>query len=175
MTTTFPTASRILHWLMAALIVAMLLIGLAMVLSLADYHRLVAIHKPLGVLVLVLVAARLVNRLVNPPPPLPPQMPFGLRFVAHASHWLLYALMFALPLVGWAMLSSAGYPIVLFGPVHLPAILPHDDAAYASLRTLHTQLALALFLTFLAHAAAALVHAFVYRDGVFESMASFRR
>jgi cytochrome b561 len=175
MTTMFPITSRILHWLMAALIVAMLFIGITMVSSLADYHRLVAIHKPLGALILVLVAVRLINRLVNPPPQLPAQMPSGLRLIAHASHWLLYALMFALPLVGWAMLSSAGYPVVLFGPVHLPAILPHSDTVYASLRSLHTVLAFVLFATFLAHVAAALVHALIYRDGVFQSMASLQR
>ena len=67
----FTLLSRILHWTMAALILAMLFIGIGMVGSLSDYHRLVAIHKPLGILVLVLVAIRLVNRLLNPPPPLP--------------------------------------------------------------------------------------------------------
>ena len=75
----FPVPSRILHWTMAALILAMLFIGIAMVSSLADYHRLVAIHKPLGILLLILVALRLVNRLIYPPPPLPAEMPFTRR------------------------------------------------------------------------------------------------
>jgi cytochrome b561 len=175
MPTIFPITSRVVHWLMAALIIAMLFIGIAMVASLADYHRLAAIHKPLGILILVLAAIRLVNRLVNPPPPLPEQMPKGLRLIADASHWLLYGLMFALPLVGWGMLSSAGYPIVLFGPVHLPAILPHSDTLYASLRSAHTVLAFMLFATLLAHIAAALTHALIFRDEVFQSMASWQR
>ena len=92
-----------------------------------------------------------------------------------ASHWLLYGLMLALPLVGWGMLSAAGYPIVLFGSLHLPPILPHSDSLYAFLRPLHTAFALALFATFLAHLGAALTHALVFRDGVFQSMASWRR
>src|SRR5215470_7670062 len=99
----FPILSRALHWTMAALVLAMLFIGIAMVASLADYQRLVAIHRPLGILVLVLVALRLVNRLINPPPPLPADMPEPMRFLAHSSHWLLYALMVAQPMVGWAM------------------------------------------------------------------------
>ena len=170
MSATFPLLSRLLHWTMALLILAMLFVGAAMVSSLADYHRLVAIHRPLGILLLVLVAVRLINRLLSPPPPLPAAMPPLLKFMAHASHWLLYGLMFALPLVGWGMLSAAGYPIPLVGSFHLPPILPHDAAFYAVLRPLHTVLAYLLFVTFLAHLGAALTHALVFKDGVFRSM-----
>jgi cytochrome b561 len=166
----FPLTSRILHWIMAVLILAMLFIGVAMVSSLSDYHRLVSIHKPIGILILVLAALRLVNRLIFPPPPLPSGMPVPLRVAAEASHWLLYALMFAQPLVGWAMLSAAGYPIALIGAFHLPPIVPHDMALYSFLRPLHSVLAFALFATFLLHLAAALTHALIFRDGVFKSM-----
>src|SRR5271157_1671786 len=85
-----------------------------------------------------------------------------------------YGLMFVLPLVGWGMLSAARYPIVLYGSLQLPPILPHDAALYAVLRTTHTVLAFLLFATFLAHFAAALTHALIYRDGVFPSMASWK-
>jgi len=169
----FSVLSRVLHWLMAVLVLAMLLIGIAMVGSLADYHRLVAIHKPIGIAILVLVAIRLVNRLVSPPPPLPEHMPAWQRIAAKGSHVLLYILMFALPLVGWGMLSAARYPIPLFGNVLLPPILPQDAALYAGLRALHTWLAFLLFATFLAHLGAALLHALIHRDGVFQSMASW--
>jgi len=170
MTIHFTVLSRVLHWLMAVLILAMLFIGVAMVSSLSDYHRLVSIHKPIGILILVLVALRLINRLINPAPPLPAGMPAVLRFAAHASHWVLYALMFALPLIGWGMLSAGGYPIELVGSFHLPPILPHSSALYAVLRPAHTVLAYLLFATFLVHLGAALAHAFLFRDGVFESM-----
>ena len=166
----FPILSRLLHWTMALLILVMLFIGVAMVSSLSDYHRLVAIHRPLGILLLVLVAVRLINRLLSPPPPLPAAMPAVLRLAAQASQWLLYALMFAVPVVGWAMLSAAGYPIQLVGAVYLPPILPHDRALYAVLRPAHTVLAFLLFATFLAHLGAALTHALVFKDGVFRSM-----
>ena len=82
--------------------------------------------------------------------------------------------MLAMPLVGWGMLSAARYPIVLYGPLQLPPILPHDLALYAWLRPLHTGLAYLLFATFLAHLSAALSHGLIRRDGVFESMASWR-
>jgi cytochrome b561 len=97
-------------------------------------------------------------------------MPMLLKLGAEASHWLLYALMFAVPMVGWAMLSAADYPIQLVGTLHLPPILPHDRALYAILRPAHTVLAFLLFATFLAHLGAALTHALVFRDGVFRSM-----
>ena len=82
--------------------------------------------------------------------------------------------MFALPLVGWAMLSAAGSPIVVFGGLHLPAILPKDVAVFAVLRATHAALALLLFATFLAHLGAALFHGLIRRDGVFSSMAKGR-
>ena len=170
----FTAFSRLLHWLMAILILAMLFIGIGMVASLTDYHWLVSIHKPIGALILVLVVVRLINRLIHPAPPLQAGMPGWQRFAAHASHVALYALMFALPLVGWAMLSAAHIPVVLYGSLHLPPIVPANAALYATLRTAHTVLALLLFLTFLAHLGAALMHALIFRDGVFESMASLK-
>jgi cytochrome b561 len=166
----FTLLSRILHWTMAALILLMLFIGIGMVASLSNYHWLLSIHRPLGILVLALVALRLVNRLLNPPPPLPAGMPEWQRFAAHASHVLLYALMFGLPLVGWAMLSAGGYPVLLYGPWQLPPIAPKDPALFATLRTTHTVLAFLLFATFLTHLAAALMHALIFRDDVFGSM-----
>lgn len=72
------------------------------------------------------------------------------------------------------MLSAGGYPIVLYGPLHLPSILPQNATVYAALRGLHTVLAYLLFVTFLAHLAAALFHGLIRRDGVLESMASWR-
>lgn len=170
----FGGFSRLLHWLMAILILAMLFIGIGMIASFGDYHWLVSLHKPLGIAILVLAAIRLINRLRHPAPPLPAAMPGWQRWAAHASHVLLYVLMFALPLVGWGMLSAARDPIILYGALHLPPILPHDVALYAVLRTTHTVLALLLFLVFLAHLGAALMHAMIFRDGVFQSMASLR-
>jgi cytochrome b561 len=171
----FAASSRVLHWLMAVLVLTMLFIGVGMAASeSARYSTLVAIHKPLGIAILILVAIRLVNRLINRPPPLPADMPPIQRFAAHASHIVLYALMFLLPLVGWSMLSAAGYPIVLFGPLHLPPILTQNATVYATLRQLHTILAYLLFATFLVHFAAALFHGLIRRDGVLDSMASWR-
>ena len=172
----FAAASRLLHWLMAPMIIAMLFIGVGMAASVSRrYDLLVSIHRPLGIAILVLCVARIVNRFINPPPGLPDTVPSLQRFAAKASHIALYALMLILPLVGWGMLSAARYPIVLYGPVWLPPILPHDLTLYAWLGDLHTGLAYLLFATFLAHFGAALYHGLVRRDGVFGSMASWEQ
>jgi cytochrome b561 len=83
----------------------------------------------------------------------------------------MYGLMFVLPLVGWGMLSAARYPIVLYGSVHLPFILPHNVMLYAALRKAHTVLAYLFFLTFLAHFGAILYHTLIVRDGILKRMA----
>ncbi len=170
----FAGTSRLLHWTMAVMVLAMLFIGVAMVASLADYHILVSIHRPLGIGVLVLVVIRFVNRLWKRPPPLPANMARRERLAATGTEYLLYALLFLLPLVGWGMLSAARYPIVLFGSVQLPSILPGDLALYAVLRKLHTVLAYLLFVTIVAHFGAVLFHAIVLRDGLLRRMAPFR-
>ena len=167
----FAAFSRLLHWTMAAMVLTMLGIGVAMVASLADYHVLLSIHRPLGIAILVLVVVRFVNRLLNPPPPFPATMARTERLAAKASEYLMYGLMFALPLVGWGMLSAARYPIVLFGPVHLPFILPHNVMLYAVLRRAHTLLAYLFFLTFLAHFGSILFHTLIVRDGMLKRMA----
>jgi cytochrome b561 len=167
----FAAFSRLLHWTMAAMILTMLCVGVTMVVSLSNYHVLVSIHRPLGIAILILVVVRFVNRLVNSPPPFPDSMPRAERLVATASELTMYGLMFVLPLVGWGMLSAARYPIVLFGSLHLPFILPHDAMLHAVLRKTHTILAYLFFLTFIAHFGAILFHTLIVRDGILKRMA----
>jgi len=71
-------------------------------------------------------------------------------------------------------LSAARFPIVLYGPLHLPPILPHSVMLYAFLRRTHTVLAYLLFLAFIAHFGAILFHTLVVRDGLFSRMAPWR-
>ncbi len=156
---------------MAAMLLAMLFIGVTMVASLGDYHVLVAIHRPLGIMILILAAIRFLNRICTKLPPFPPTMSRQERFLASSSEKLLYALMFVLPLVGWGMLSAGHYPIVMFGPVHLPPILPTNPTLYAVLRQSHTILAFLLFATFLAHLSAVLFHTLIVRDRFLDRMA----
>lgn len=171
---TFVPLARLLHWLMAALLLAQLLIGVAMMASLTLRPPLIAAHRPLGLALLGLVLVRLWVRRRHPPPALPADLPRWQAIAAHASHLLLYALMLALPLLGWALSSAAGNVVLLPGDVVLPAIAPHDPVLYAWLRDAHGLLAWVLFATVLGHVAAALHHAWIRRDGVFEAMAGRR-
>lgn len=172
----FVPIARVLHWLLAAMILTMLFVGIGMVASVSARHAwLVNFHKPLGIAILLLVIVRVVVRWRNPPPALPADLPVLQKLAAHASHWLLYLLMLALPLVGWAMLSAGGYPVMLGSSLRLPSIFPAGPVGFAVLRHLHTWLALLLFATFLAHMAAALYHGLIRRDGVLSSMTWRRR
>jgi cytochrome b561 len=167
----FAVLSRLLHWTMAAMILSMLGIGVAMVASLANYHVLISIHRPLGIAILVLAVVRFVNRQLTSLPPFPATMSRGERLAATASEYTMYALMFALPLVGWGMLSAARYPIVLYGSLHLPFILPRDLMLYAVLRKAHTVVACLFLLMILAHVGAILFHTLIVRDGLLKRMA----
>jgi cytochrome b561 len=169
----FTLLQRLLHWLMAICILAMLFIGVGMVSTvMPKYLTLVSIHKPLGVAILVLALIRLVTRLRYGAPALPADLPEPMKLAAHLSHYAFYVLMIALPLIGWGMLSAAAYPIVLFDGVNLPAILPQSDSLHTALWNAHYYLAFVFFALILMHVAAALFHALVRRDGVFEAMAS---
>jgi cytochrome b561 len=168
----FTPLQRLLHWLMAFCILAMLFIGVGMVSTVAPkYLTLVSIHKPLGIAILVLALIRLAVRLRYGAPSLPADLPEPMRLAAHLSHYALYVLMIAMPLLGWSMLSAAAYPIVLYGGVRLPPILPQSDSLHTLLWNAHFYLAFLFFALILMHFAAALFHALVRRDGVFETMA----
>ncbi|WP_339545200.1 cytochrome b [Pseudomonas sp. RA_35y_Pfl2_P32] len=169
----FAPLARLLHWLMALLVIGMLFIGAGMVASVSERHEwLIHLHKPLGVAILLLVIVRLVVRFSTRQPPLPADLPGWQVLAAKASHGLLYALMLVLPLLGWAMISAAGDPVTLGIGVQLPALLPADAALFAFLRRAHGYLAYLLFLTVLLHLAAALFHGWIRRDGVLQSMLS---
>jgi cytochrome b561 len=169
----FTPVQRLLHWVMAVCIIAMFFIGAGMVSTIMpDYLTLFVIHKSLGITILVLALIRLAVRARYGAPPLPADLPEPMKLAAHLSHYALYSLMIAMPLLGWAMLSAAAYPVVLLGGIRLPAIVPQSDSLHTLLLQAHVSLAFAFLALVLLHLAAALFHALVRHDGVFTSMAS---
>lgn len=169
--THFAPLLRCLHWAIAILVLTMLFVGVAMVSTTGPaYSALLKLHRPIGIAILALVTVRLIVRLVTGAPPLPADLPPVQKIAAKGSHVLLYAAMFGLPLIGWAMLSAGGYPVVVLKWFVLPPILPHDIAIYHLLRTTHTIVAILFFALILGHLAAALVHGLIRRDGVLQSM-----
>lgn len=174
--TSYGRLARWLHWCQAALLMGMLFIGAAMLASFDHYHVLQAIHRPLGIGVLLLTLVRLGNRLFRRSQIPPPSelLPGWERRVAQAAEYLLYFLMLALPLVGWGMLSAGRYPVVLAGNMVLPPILPAHAGLYVLLRAAHTLLAYLLFLAVLAHAGAVLAHTFVWQNSLLRRMLPLR-
>ncbi|ROT93458.1 cytochrome b [Altererythrobacter sp. FM1] len=169
--TDFHPALRVVHWLMAAMVLAMLFIGVGMVSTTGPlYLVLLALHRPVGIAILMLVLIRLPLRLATGAPTLPADLPMLQQRIAKGTHVLLYAAMLGLPLIGWAMLSAGGYPVALTKGIALPPILPHDLALYALLREAHTVVALLFFALILVHFVAALMHGLIRRDGVLRSM-----
>ncbi len=155
---------------MAVMVIGQLAIGVVMVVSLAYYPLLLAIHRPLGILIGVFAVIRLVNRLRHHPPAFEATMsPLERRF-ATWSERLLYALLLVQPLVGWAMVSAANSPVTLVGSMRLPGIAPFDVTVFATLRWTHLVLATLLFVTFTAHMLAVLFHKLVLGDGVLQRM-----
>jgi cytochrome b561 len=172
----FTPLQRALHWLMALCILAMLFIGVGMVSTIAPkYLPLIALHKSLGTIIFFLALIRLGVRWHYGAPALPADLPAPMKLAAILSHYVLYALMIGMPLLGWAMLSAANYPIVLYGGVRLPLLVPQSDALHTALWNAHLYLAFVFFAIVLMHLAAALFHALVRRDGVFEAMAPVAR
>lgn len=160
-----------LHWLLALMIVGTFAVGLYMT-SLPFSPQRVKLfnwHKWAGVVILSLSAARLLWRLGHRPPADLP-MPAWQRRSAHAAHLTLYALFFAVPLVGWAYSSSAGFPIVLFGVLPLPDFVPVDRELAEALKPWHGWLAYSLAALVALHVAGALKHQFIDGDRLLERM-----
>lgn len=166
-----------LHWLLAVAIVGAFSVGLYMSdLAFSPLRlKLFNWHKWAGVTILALSAARLLWRLAHRPPELPAAvlvtMPPWQRRAHHATHALLYALFFVVPLSGWAYSSAAGLPVVWFGVLPLPDWVPvNKELADAVLKPLHQTFAFALAALVVLHVAATLKHQFVDRDGLLRRM-----
>ncbi len=177
-----PAASRYtltaiaLHWVLALAIVTAFGVGLVlddMALSPAKI-KYINWHKWAGVSILALSALRLLWRLTHRPPALPTRienaMPAWQRSAYHATHHLRYLLFLVVPLLGWAYSSAKGYPIVWFGVLPLPDLIPANPALADSIKPLHGLAAWALMGLVALHVAAALKHQFIDRDGLIDRM-----
>ncbi|UPG85160.1 cytochrome b/b6 domain-containing protein [Luteibacter aegosomatis] len=168
--TPYPRPIRWLHWLMALLVVAGACVALLReeVSGRALRLWLLEGHRHIGLLVLLLFAVRLALRLtLRGAPPVP--MPAFLRLCAGFTHALLYALLLAMPLLGWALSSAADQTIHFFG-FTLPHIVAADDDLADRLQAWHVDVAWVLLGVACLHAGAALWHHLVRRDGVLRRM-----
>lgn len=169
-----------IHWLTAMAIVAQFVLGWTMTsmrpgssLHASLYQQ----HKSVGMTILALSILRLVWRLLHRPPPLPAAMPAWEKRAAKLSHGLLYVLLVALPISGWAVVSASplNIPTLLYGILplpHLPVLpdLPDKRATEHALKVLHEFGGWILLGLLGAHIGAALRHHFLIRDDVLARM-----
>jgi cytochrome b561 len=125
-----------------------------------------SLHKSVGLTVLVVTFLRLTWRATHIPPPLPLSSPKYQRNIAHLAHGLFYCLLFAIPITGLLMSSANGKSVSWFGWLTCPNVIAPNEGTAKILTQMHASLAVTLFLTVLAHVAAALKHHLWDRDDV---------
>lgn len=164
-----------LHWLIALLIFAGWGLGFYMAdlpLSPAKL-RYYSWHKWMGVTTFILAILRVGWLATHPAPRLPRVIPTWQARAARATHFMLYLLMFVIPLSGWLMSSAKGVPTVYFGVLPLPDLIGKDKVVGDILNQIHKWLAYGLAALVCLHIAAAIKHHFIDRDGLMERMVPF--
>ncbi len=164
----YTVVARMLHWLMALALTALVIVGYTMkALPLSPLKlQVYSWHKWTGISLLILVVLRLIWRLLNRPPALPVGMSRLTRALAHGGHAALYVLMLAIPLTGWLMSSAKGFQTVWFGVIPLPDLVSKDKPLGELLVQVHIFLNYALITMVSLHILAALKHQFIDRDGL---------
>ncbi len=174
--TRYSGIARFFHWSVAGLIVSQYV--LAKLAESAKHHdrlleqlALLANHKSIGITILALAVLRLAYRCVNKAPELPRDIPAWQKSASHASHTLLYGLLFAMPISGWLMSSAKAYSVSWFNLFALPDFVAPSEPLADTLHTVHHYLAEALFVIALLHILAAVKHHFIDKDNVLRRMA----
>lgn len=172
---TYSPVARTLHWLTVAFVAGMVSVGLIMT-SRAERNiwdgltnALYSSHKLAGVTLLALVLVRLVYRFTHGAPPDEPTIEPWQKFASHVTHWTLYALLVAVPVLGWTGISL--YPALdIFGLFKLPGLVAPNQPASSTVFMMHKFGAFALVALVGLHIAAALFHHIVRKDGVLRRM-----
>ncbi|HPF27778.1 MAG TPA: cytochrome b/b6 domain-containing protein [Steroidobacteraceae bacterium] len=172
----YRAPARLLHWGIALLVVAQIVIALRAWRLPAgdDKYALLFQHRSLGLTIFVLMVVRLGWRWANDVPPLPDTMHAASRALARFNQYLLYGLLLLLPLSGLAMSQSAGTVVSWFGLFDLPVIVAADEALLARMKLVHLGLNTVLFAALALHLIGALRHWLWLKDGVFSRMLTGR-
>ena len=169
----YTKIAMLLHWLVALLIIATFFLGLSMV-AIPGFSptklKYFSWHKWMGVTVLGLAVIRVLWRKANRPPPPLASIPVWQHKIADSMHYLLYFLIFAVPLSGYFYTYAAGVPVVYLGLWQMPAVIAPDPELKATLKTVHYVLTMTMAAAVVAHALAALKHHFIDRDVTLKRM-----
>jgi cytochrome b561 len=172
----YTRTAMLLHWVLSFALIGLFGVGIYMTGLPFSPQRLKLYnwHKWAGVTILVLSLLRLLWRATHRPPALPEAieraMPGWQKLAHHATHGLLYVLFFAVPLIGWAYSSAAGFPIVFLGLWQLPDFVPVSKELAEAIKPWHQYTAFAMAGLVVLHIAGALKHQIVDRDGLIARM-----
>ncbi len=164
--------SALLHWLMAALLISQLGLGLWMIELPKDASGIRAywfnVHKSLGMLLGLLLITRAIWALLRPRVQ---ELRLGRtqQALALLNHRLLYLCMLLAPLSGFLGSVFSGYPIRFFG-LKLPKLAERWDSAKAFLSIVHEVTVYAMLLLIAAHVLAFVHHQFILKDGLAQRM-----
>jgi cytochrome b561 len=168
----YPSSSKWLHWLVAISVIIQAPLGI--IISNAELgawqDRLYNFHKSMGVLILILMVLRVLNRITVGAPAPEPTIAGWQKTVSSAVHGALYVLLILQPLVGYWANSAFGASTPFFGLFEIPAIVASNEPLANRLFALHRWIGIALVLLVGLHVAAALQHYFIQRDGVLQRM-----
>ncbi|HEU4600939.1 MAG TPA: cytochrome b [Steroidobacteraceae bacterium] len=168
----YGAISMLFHWIIVVLVIVQFL------LANKEHHMplgpakiaVLAQHKSIGITILLLALLRLVWRFFGAVPADPPRAPRWQSLLAHGTHYLFYALLFAIPLSGWLMSSARSFSVSWFGLITLPDLIGPNKGAYSFLHEAHEFLGNVLLYVAILHALAALKHHFIDRDNVLRRM-----
>jgi cytochrome b561 len=168
----YTLTARTLHWITATLVLTNLPLGLVIANEWGGplKDQLYNLHRSIGALVIPVILVRFIYRLGHKPAPLPADMPAIQQLAAHATHWLLYALLIAQPFLGWIGTSAFPAPIVVFGLFELPPIWPPDRPFSDRVLFVHAVFGVTIAILVAMHISAALYHQFVRKDGILARM-----
>ncbi len=167
---TYSSTAKVLHWLMAAIIIVAWIIGFSnaelLVPKSEQQHYWREIHKAIGSSILLLIVLRIVWRLTHRPPSLPASMGLWTRRAATCGHWALYVLMILQPVTGWGISGSSGNNADFIGLFPLPDIFPKSKPMTILYAQTHTVFGWMLFVMIVGHIFMAFKHQFIDRDNL---------
>lgn len=166
----YSTPTRWLHWVTAVVVISTIPVGAIMTaddLSREVQNTLYIYHKNIGILIFILVAARLVARALTTAAPLPASLPAWQRNAAAFSHVMLYLLLIVMAVSGYIRVVAGGFPIETLNAVGMPFLVPRSDELAETAQWVHATARFALIAFILLHIGAALQHGLIKKDGVF--------
>lgn len=169
--TTYTKTAITFHWLMAVLLIANFALGLTMSDMELSPQKLqfVSWHKWVGITLLGLITLRFLWRAFANRPVLLPMATWQRR-LAKLTHFLMYLLLFAVPISGWVMSSAGGFTVTYLGLFPLPDLVAKDKQLFELLKEIHEVLNFTLLGLVILHVLAVLKHQFIDRDATLARM-----